>query len=59
MIFLENLYLSIKNNSIDLMVNTVSFAEMMPDTIDNYFQNLRRVAKEYNYFYCLNRVEKI
>ncbi len=48
----------VNNNSIDLMVNTVSFAEMMPDTIDNYFQNLRRVAKENNYFYCLNRVEK-
>lgn len=48
----------VKNNSIDLMVNTVSFAEMMPDTINNYFQNLRRVAKTINYFYCLNRVEK-
>ena len=48
----------VKNNSIDLMGNTVSFAEMMPDTINNYFQNLRRVAKKINYFYCLNRVEK-
>ena len=48
----------VKNNSIDLMLNTVSFAEMTTDTIDNYFQNLRRVAKTINYFYCLNRVEK-
>ena len=48
----------VKNNSIDLMFNTVSFAEMTTNTIDNYFQNLRRVAKTVNYFYCLNKVEK-
>lgn len=45
--------------SIDIAINTMSFAEMRFETICEYFNILRKTLKENNIFYCLNRVEKI
>tara|TARA_B100000941_G_C28467702_1_gene534552 strand:+ start:178 stop:1185 length:1008 start_codon:yes stop_codon:yes gene_type:complete len=58
-VFLTNQQIDlVKNNSIDIMINTLSFAEMLPENIQNYFIFLRRICKKNNFFYCLNRVEK-
>jgi len=48
----------IPDRSVDLMFNTVSFAEMRGSVVERYFELLRRVARPSNLFYCLNRVEK-
>jgi len=47
------------NDTFDIAVNTDSFMEMLPDTINNYFIMLRRVIKDNNVFFCHNRAEKI
>ena len=59
-VFLRDDQLSlVRDSTIDLSLNTVSFGEMRKDVVDNYFLFLRRVSKIENLFYCLNRVEKL
>ena len=53
----EQTYL-LEDNLFDIAVNTNSFMEMLPETINGYFKVLRRVLKEENVFYCHNRAEK-
>jgi len=49
----------LKSFPIDLFINIASMQEMNPDTIENYFKDIREVAKQKtSYFYCCNRVEK-
>lgn len=49
----------IKDNSIDLSINTFSFQEMTREQIDEYFLLIERVSKNNAYFLTQNRVEKI
>ncbi len=49
----------IPKNSFDLAINTASFGEMRLETVKKYFLCLREAVAETNFFYCLNRVEKI
>ena len=48
----------IKENSIDLAINTMSFQEMKLGDINFYFSWLRKVMRKENLFYCMNAVEK-
>jgi hypothetical protein len=48
----------IPNSSIDLAINTMSFQEMRPSVIHQYFVTLRNILKERNLFYCVNAVQK-
>ncbi len=58
-VFLRNDQVNlIPDRSVDVALNTVSFAEMSREQIDRYFSELRRVCQSANVFYCLNRVEK-
>ena len=49
----------IKDDSVDLAINTSSFQEMTHKQIEEYFQLIQRVGKNDSYFYTSNRVEKI
>lgn len=49
---------NLQANTIDVAVNTNSFAEMPSDTIREYFQVFRRVLKKDNLALIVNRVEK-
>jgi hypothetical protein len=48
----------IPDHSIDLGVNTNSFAEMPSGEIEKYFHFLRKTLKKENIFFTVNRVEK-
>ena len=48
----------LKKSSVDIAFNTMSFQEMTLQEIDKYFDLLRNVMVENNFFYCLNAVEK-
>lgn len=48
----------IADNSIDLAVNTASFAEMRKEAISNYFRMLRRAVKPAGLLFTVNREEK-
>ena len=49
----------IRRFKIDFFVNIVSMQEMNNETIDNYFNDIRKSLKEKNlYFYCCNRLIK-
>jgi SAM-dependent methyltransferase len=49
---------SIPSASIDLAINCHSFQEMNPETIERYFQLVRRVMRPGGIFIVINRVEK-
>ena len=49
----------IKDNSVDLTINTNSFQEMRHKQIEEYFQLIQRVGKNDSYFFTSNKVEKI
>ena len=58
-IFLTNDQTNIlKKGSIHIAFNTMSFQEMSLQEINKYFDILRNVMVENNFFYCLNAVEK-
>jgi len=49
----------IKDNSVDLSINTDSFQEMTHEQIEVYLKLIQRVGKNDSYFFTRNRVEKI
>ncbi len=49
----------IKDNSVDLVINTSSFQEMTRQQISEYFKCIQRVTAPGAYFFSLNRVEKL
>lgn len=49
----------IKENSIDLSINTSSFHEMNKKQISEYFRLIQKVSKKNGYFFNTNSVEKI
>lgn len=49
---------SLPDNSADVMVNTASFGEMVPEQIAAYFNFMRRVSAPDGLFFTANRVEK-
>lgn len=48
----------VRDQFVDLAVNTASFGEMMPEQILAYFKFLRRALKSDGLFFNVNRVEK-
>jgi hypothetical protein len=49
---------SLPGNQFDFAIQVNGFQEMLPEVIDLYFQLLRRIMKENNWFLCCNRTEK-
>jgi ubiquinone/menaquinone biosynthesis C-methylase UbiE len=49
----------IPDNTVDVSINTSSFAEMNPEDINNYFNLVQRVTKNMGYFLNHNRVHKL
>jgi putative sugar O-methyltransferase len=50
---------SIKENSVDLVINCHSFQEMTHDQIDSYFRLVQKICKPAGLFFVANRIEKI
>ncbi len=49
----------LKKFPIDIFINIASMQEMNPNTVADYFKDIREVAKtRTTYFYCCNRLEK-
>jgi putative sugar O-methyltransferase len=49
----------LSKNTIDLVINTLSFQEMLSSEIKNYFKKIYQVLKNRGFFFSVNRVEKI
>jgi putative sugar O-methyltransferase len=49
----------LQKNDIDLVINTLSFQEMLNSEIKNYFKKIYEIIKKGGFFFSVNRVEKI